>query len=146
MPLTIVDGPTIAAGESLSDGADCSAGTIVRITVPQEFTPSNLTFQVSSDGNFYNDLFTSDGDEVTIAAKPSAGIVVREAWTRSIAFIKFRSGSRSHPVEQKENCRFAIAVETAEPAPPAARTAEPAPPAARASSTPEPHRGGPVPR
>jgi len=28
--LTIVDGPTIAAGESLSDGADCSAGTIVR--------------------------------------------------------------------------------------------------------------------
>ena len=39
MPLTIVDGPTIAAGKSLSDGANCSAGSIVRITVPQEFTP-----------------------------------------------------------------------------------------------------------
>ena len=70
MPLTIVDGPTIAAGESLSDGADCSAGTIVRITVPQEFTPANLTFQVSSDGNFYNDLFNSNGEEITVVAKP----------------------------------------------------------------------------
>ena len=59
MALSIVDGPTIKINESLSDGVDCSAGNIVRITVPQEFTPSNLTFQVSSDGNFYNDLFSS---------------------------------------------------------------------------------------
>jgi hypothetical protein len=121
MPLQIVDGPTIRAGESLSDGVDCSAGTIVRITVPQEFTPSNLTFQVSSDGNFYNDLFTSNGAEITVVAKPSTGIVVREAWTTSINFIKLRSGSRGHPVAQKVDCKFAIAVEAAEPAPPAAR-------------------------
>ena len=66
MALTIVDGPTITANESLSDGVDCSAGTIVRITVPQEFTPANLTFQVSSDGNFYNDLFDSKGEEITV--------------------------------------------------------------------------------
>ncbi len=116
MPLTIVDGPTIAAGESLSDGADCSSGGIVRITVPQEFTPANLTFQVSSDGNFYNDLFNAHGEEITIVAKPNSGIVVHEHWTRSIAFIKFRSGSRSHPVEQKVDCRFAIAVESEAPA------------------------------
>ncbi len=112
MSLTIVDGPTIAAGESLSDGADCSAGTIVRITVPQEFTSANLTFQVSSDGNLYNDLHTANGDAVTIAAKPDSGIVVAEAWTKSINFIKFRSGTRSHPVAQREACKFAIAVET----------------------------------
>ena len=59
MPLSIVDGPTIKLDESLSDGVDCSAGTIVRITVPQEFTPANLTFQVSSNGDLYNDLFDS---------------------------------------------------------------------------------------
>lgn len=109
--LSIVDGPTIAAGESLSDGADCSAGSIVRITVPQEFTEANLTFQVSSDGNLYNDLYTADGEEVTIAAKPDTGIAIYEAWTRSINFIKFRSGTRSHPVEQEVDCKFAIAVE-----------------------------------
>ena len=33
MPLVIIDGPTIAADELLSDGVDCSAGEIVRITV-----------------------------------------------------------------------------------------------------------------
>ena len=115
MPLTIVDGPTIAAGESLSDGADCSAGTIVRITVPQEFTQANLTFQVSSDGNFYNDLYGPDGGEVTLPAKPDTGIVVPVVWSQSINWIKFRSGSRSHPVNQAVDCRFAIAVETAAP-------------------------------
>ncbi|TMQ24147.1 MAG: hypothetical protein E6J90_08815 [Deltaproteobacteria bacterium] len=111
MPLSIVDGPTIRAGESLSDGVDCSAGNIVRITVPQEFTPANLTFQVSTDGNFYNDLFAASGTEITVVAAGSTGIVVHETWTKSINFIKFRSGSRNHPVAQKVDCKFAIALE-----------------------------------
>jgi hypothetical protein len=114
MPLAIVDGPTVKLGESLSDGADCSGGNIVRITVPQEMSPANLTFQISSDGNLYNDLFTADGTEVTVVAHPSSGIVVSEYWTKSINFIKFRLGSRSHPVvQQNVDCKFAIAVETA---------------------------------
>lgn len=112
MPLQIIDGPTIAAGESLSEGIDCSAGEIVRITVPQEYTEANLTFQVSSDGNFYNDLHASNGDEITLTAKPDSGIVVSERWVRSLAFIKLRSGTRAHPIEQKTDCRFAIAIET----------------------------------
>ena len=81
--------------------------------MPQEFTPANLTFQVSSNGDLYNDLFSSNGTEVTLVAKPNTGIVVPEAWTKSINFIKFRSGSRDHPVKQtKDDCKFAIAVET----------------------------------
>jgi hypothetical protein len=112
MPLQVLDGPTIAARESLSDGIDCSSGDIVRITVPQEFTPANLTFQVSTDGNFYNDMFTSKAEEVTVVAKPNTGIIIHEAWARSINFLKFRSGSRDHPVTQREDRKFAIAVET----------------------------------
>jgi hypothetical protein len=113
MPITIVDGPTIAHGESLSDAADCSAGNIVRITVPQEFTPANLTFQVSSDGNLFNDLFDSKGAEVTVVAKPNTSILISEAWGRSINFVKFRSGSRDHPVVQsRDECKFGIAIET----------------------------------
>ena len=121
MTLAIVDGPTIARGESLSDGADCSGGTIVRITVPQEFTEANLTFQVSSDGNFYNDLFDAQGEEITVVANPNSGIGVSEHWTRSIAFLKLRSGSRDHPVVQREDCKFAIAVEGEAPAAQAAK-------------------------
>jgi hypothetical protein len=115
MGLAIVDGPTIKAGESLSDGADCSGGTIVRITVPQEFTPANITFQVSSDGNLYNDLFGPDGTEVTLVAKPNTGIVIGERWVSSINFIKFRSGSRHHPVAQLVDCKFAIAIDDHKP-------------------------------
>jgi hypothetical protein len=117
MPLTIVDGPTIAQGESLSDGADCTGGSIVRITIPQEFTPANLTFQASSDGGFYNDLYDPDGKEVTLAVKPDTTVVVSAHWTRSIGFIKFRSGTRSNPVSQKTACKFAVAVETDAAAP-----------------------------
>lgn len=118
MPLEIIDGPTIALGESLSDGVDCSAGTIVRITVPQEFTPANLTFQASSNGDLYNDLYDSGGDEVTLVAKPDSTIIVGERWTRSVGWIKFRSGTRKSPVNQaKADCKFAIAVETAADAP-----------------------------
>jgi hypothetical protein len=116
MSLSIVDGPTIAAGESLSDGADCSGGSIVRVTIPQEYTPANLTFQASSDGNFYNDLYDPDGEEVTLPVKANTTVVVSAHWTRSIGFVKFRSGTRASPVNQKVDCRFAIAVETDAPA------------------------------
>ena len=114
MPLTILDGPTIAEGESLSDGIDCSGGDIVRITVPQEFTEANLTFQVSSDGNLYNDLYNAEGDEITVTANPDTSIVIAERWGRVFGFIKLRSGTRASPVEQETECKFAIAIETAD--------------------------------
>jgi hypothetical protein len=128
MPITIVDGPTILLGESLSDAADCSAGNIVRLTVPQEFTPANLTFQVSSDGVGFNDLFDARGGEVTVVAKPNTSILISEAWGRSINFVKFRSGSRDHPVMQsRDDCKFGIAVETGSATAAAARSDDPDP-------------------
>ena len=115
MALAIVDGPTIPHGESLSDGADCTGGTIVRITVPQEFTPANLTFQVSSDGGSYNDLYAPNGNEVTLSVKPDTTIFLDERWTRSIGWIKFRSGTRKSPVVQtRDACKFAVAVEVSD--------------------------------
>lgn len=116
MPLTILDGPTIALGESLSDGIDCTGGDIVRITVPQEYTEANMTFQVSSDGNLFNDLYDAHGEEITIVAKPDRSIVIAERWGRVFGFIKLRSGTRKHPIEQAEDCKFAIAIEIAAPA------------------------------
>ena len=117
MSLKIVDGPTILKGESLSDGVDCSEGTIVRITVPQEFTEANLTFQTSSDGNLYNDLYDETGEEITITAHPDTTIVVAGAWVKSIGFLKLRSGTREHPVEQrKDDVLFAVALEVADAA------------------------------
>ncbi len=112
MTLQIVDGPTILAGESLSDGADCSAGDIVRITIPQEFTDANLTFQISSDGTFYNDLYDTRGQEVTIPVKPDSAVVIKgEIWGVAINWLKIRSGTRMHPVPQTVDCKLAIAID-----------------------------------
>jgi hypothetical protein len=114
MSLQVLDGPTIPLGESLSDGIDCSAGKIVRITVPQEYTEANMTFQTSSDGNLYNDLYDEHGDEITVSAKPDTTIVVTGAWVHSIGWLKLRSGTREHPVEQeKDEVKFGIAIEVA---------------------------------
>jgi hypothetical protein len=123
MGLTIVDGPTILEGESLSDAADCSAGTIVRITVPQEFTDANLTFQASSDGSMYNDLYNDKEEEITLRAKADTTIVVSAPWTRTVAFIKIRSGTRANPVPQKVTTKLAVAVETPDTPPIAGDTA-----------------------
>jgi hypothetical protein len=116
MPLVVIDGPTIAAGESLSDGADCSAGTIVRITVPQEYTkgnmPHQMSFQVSTDGNLYNDLFDDAGQEISITARENSGIVISGLWAHTIGFIKLRSGFRGTPVRQEVACKFALAILT----------------------------------
>ena len=112
MTLQIVDGPTILEGESLSDGADCTAGDIVRITIPQEFTDANLTFQISTDGNFYNDLYDVRGQEVTVPAKPDCAIVIHgEIWGKAINWIKIRSGTAAHPVPQEVDCKLAIAID-----------------------------------
>jgi hypothetical protein len=113
MSLQVIDGPTIARGESLSEGIDCSAGTIVRITVPQEFTEANLTFQVSSNGDLYNDLYDDRGDEITVTAQPDSTIVIDGVWVHTVGWLKLRSGSRDHPVVQtKDDCKFGIAIKT----------------------------------
>ena len=113
MSLEIIDGPTIEHNESLSDGVDCTGGTIVRITIPQEFTDANLTFQASSNGEMYNDLYNMEGREITLAVKPDTTVILAAQWTRSIGWIKFRSGTREHPVKQtRDAVKFAIAIET----------------------------------
>jgi hypothetical protein len=111
MGLQIVDGPTIQQGESLSDAADVSGGSIVRITVPQEFTQANLTFQSSSDGGLYNDLYDAEGNEITMVAKPDTTIIVKAAWARALGWIKIRSGTRRAPVEQRVTTKLGIAYE-----------------------------------
>ena len=118
MAVTIVNGPTIAAGEALSDAVDCSAGRILRITTPAEWNPpENLSFQVSSDGVFFNDVYTLEGREVVIPCRASRSIFVQEASTGigpqfAGVHLKFRSGTAAAPVPQLAQRVFAIAIET----------------------------------
>lgn len=121
--LQVLNGPFIQAGESLSDAIDCSAGELVRLTMPGAWTDAApLTFQISTDGVFYNDLFTLDGYEVTLpAVVPGAAVLVSHDVGRAIAFIRFRSGTRAAPVPQQDLREFAVAVNVPDAAGGAAR-------------------------
>jgi hypothetical protein len=112
--ITVLNGPTILAGQSLSDGIDCTGGTLVRITMPApDWTPANMTFQFSSDGNGYNDLFNQYGQEVTLPnVPPGVGIVLDANWIGAVQFLKIRSGTRNHPVIQTGDRAFAVAIQT----------------------------------
>jgi len=116
--LTVLNGPTIEPGESESDSVDCSAGQLVRITMPTEWTKAPLTFMFSTDGVFYNEMYGLDGYAVTIkTVVPGAGVIIPENIGRAIAFLKLRSGSEGSPVVQKDRRAFAVTILTDEETP-----------------------------
>ncbi len=112
MPLTIINGPIIQAGDSLSAGIDCSAGPIVKITMPGNFVGDTITFQTSSDGIMYNDIFQPDGTELMFRVIAGTGIIGMRLNT---GFVKFRSGTRERPVVQPELREFAVALDVVTP-------------------------------
>lgn len=108
MPIEILNGPIIEAGDSLSDALDCSAGPIVKITMPGNWVSADLTFQTSSDGVMFNDVFDSTGHEVTYSVQAGTGVI---GMRLSTGWVKFRSGSREMPVPQPELREFAVALD-----------------------------------
>jgi hypothetical protein len=116
MTLQILDGPLFQPGKSLSEPLDISGGDIVRITCPGGWTPANLTFQISTDGQSgFNDLYDAEGNEVTVMVRgDNSAIMIRDPWAKHINFIKFRSGSAKYPVPQKDGRLFAVAIEKLE--------------------------------
>ncbi len=116
MPIQIVDGPLFQPGESISEPIDISAGDIIRITCPGQWSPANLTFQISTDGaSGYNDLYDAMGNEVTIVVRgDNSAIIIRDTWSRHLTFIKFRSGTAEHPVVQENGALFAVAIDVIE--------------------------------
>ena len=100
----------ISAGESLTDALDCSAGRIVKITMPYDWDYADITFATSSsDGNGYNDVMRPDGLEVSCAVFAGTCIIGMDL---PVGWLKIRSGSRDRPVEQEERREFAMAIDT----------------------------------
>jgi hypothetical protein len=95
---------------------DCTGGNIIRLTMSENWTPANLTFQISTDGALYNDLFRPDGEEVTMVVVPGSAVVLAHIadYLKAVAYLKLRSGTRNFPVEQAERRQFAVAVEVVE--------------------------------
>jgi len=115
MTLQILNGPIIQAGESLSDPLDCTAGQLVRLTMPGDWNYALLSFQASSDGILYNDLFDLDGREIIGHVIPGTGVLLAANFTLALAHIKFRSGTRDNPVKQTVLREFAVALDVPSP-------------------------------
>lgn len=110
MQVQILLGPVIAEGESLSDAIDCSAGRISRITMPMEWDDADIAFQVSTDGQSYNELFRGNGDEYNLKAAGGRTIIVdQNEWIPGL-WVKIRSGTYGVHVNQSARREFAIAL------------------------------------
>jgi hypothetical protein len=107
MPLVILP-VFIQAGQSLSNPVDCSEGPIVKITMPGGWVSADLSFQTSSDGAMFNDMFMPDGTELVFTVIAGTGIFVPRLTT---GWVKFRSGTREVPIEQPELREFAVALD-----------------------------------
>jgi hypothetical protein len=109
MTINIIDGPIIAAGQSLSSAVDCKTWTIVRITIPAEWSYAPLSFVVSSDGVLpYVNVCFANGKERILEVQPGSavlGTLIPAGW------IKFRSGTSSLAVPQKNTVTFRMALE-----------------------------------
>ena len=113
MTLQVISDINIQAGESLSNGVDCTAGTLVRLTMSEFWTPANLSFQISSDGDKYNNLVNLNGEEYVMPVVPGSAVIVAQLGDalKAISFIKFRSGTSTNPVPQEERRQLAVAID-----------------------------------
>src|SRR6185436_7601855 len=109
MAIVVLNGPTIDPGDSLSDAVDCSAGKIIKITMPSDWTFAEITFQTSSDGVGFNDIMKPNGQEVLCTVFEGTAIIGMELVT---GFLKIRSGTRDRPVVQTDRRTFAVAIDT----------------------------------
>jgi hypothetical protein len=95
----------IAAGESLSAEVDIGTKSLVGISVPNNFTAAELSFQVSFDGETWGELVDNTNTAITIPTVtiendlPAQIAVNPEQW-QGIAALKIRSGTSGAPVNQ----------------------------------------------
>lgn len=91
---------TIANAAFLSGAVDLDDKTLVGIVMPAAWTAANLTFQVSSDGVTYNDLYDNVGIEKNIIAAASRFIIAVPADWVGVRYVKVRSGTAAATVAQ----------------------------------------------
>lgn len=108
MPLAIVS-LTISAGQSLSPPVDLGAGELLRLYMPPQWDDAVMTFQMSPDNTTYADAFDPIGLEMAVNITPGAVILVGVIW-RTLAWIKFRSGTRKDPIIQTADRTFRAVV------------------------------------
>lgn len=105
---------TIAKGQSMSNPLDCRGGQLVRVHMPPAWTGAPLTVQLSPDNNLWSTLTFRDGKDYEIGVVPNSVVLLDDAFTRSIGWVRLVSGTRNTKlVPQAENREFTLIMYTA---------------------------------
>jgi hypothetical protein len=98
---TYIENATISSGAATSSALNMKNKVLMALKTPSTWTTADITFQVSIDGTNYNDLYDSDGEEVTFTV-----VAGKQQYSKDpIAYIPFnylviRSGTTATPVNQ----------------------------------------------
>jgi hypothetical protein len=70
------------------------------IIMSPDWTPANMTFQVSNDNVYFVDLYDSAGNEILRPVGADRAIMVDTSLTQATLYAKVRSGPAINPVPQ----------------------------------------------
>lgn len=91
---------TIPAGQALSSSIDLTAQSVVMIIAPDDWSPANITFQISMDNVLFHDLFDAMGQEILRPICVGSAVLVDPTFTQYVNYLKIRSGPRNNPISQ----------------------------------------------
>lgn len=113
----------IPRGESVSDGADCTDGTIIRLAAPRDdWDGANISFEVSTDDSpNYHVLLNAEAELIQVPVKVGCSTSIRGVEGLDPGWYKVRSGTPENPVVQNGDRDFSFVVLTTDRAPAAAR-------------------------
>jgi hypothetical protein len=92
--------PTIANGASLSSAIDLQAWRLGRISLPAAIDGTTMTFQVSTDGATWKNLYNEFGTEYSIVIGNDRTVVPDLTMFAAAAWVKLRTGTAAAPTVQ----------------------------------------------
>lgn len=103
---------TIANGESQSNVVDLTDMALIGITMPSAWTAAAITLLAAdTQGGTYTPVHDSGGTEISFTVAQSRHVTIDPDVTRSLRFVKLRSGNTAVPVNQGAARTFAVTVE-----------------------------------
>lgn len=112
MSMLVINGPTIAAGQSLSGIVAVNSGGIYRVIMPQAWTTAaDITFQLSYNGTDFYNVYDRDGAEIKMTCVPKSIVAIGE-YLFYIHSLRIRSGTARQPIVQKDAATFKVVLDT----------------------------------
>lgn len=88
------------AANGLSGAINVGGGTLAAIQMPATWTAAGMTFQASIDGDTFNSVYGSTGNEINYTVAANRIITFDPAFWLGLRQIKIRSGTSGTPVAQ----------------------------------------------